>query len=165
MVSIAKAIGVFLACIAIGCAFNPIPSATYPVARYSVQTWTSGLARRQFDSIAFLTGSTRTEQAACVSHYRVIRSESGTVVKIDRVVSAAEHWADSLNIYVRYPGNKLCGSATPVLHTHVVDNEMWGQPSPLDEGTAERDHATAPFHLVLSVRDFRAAKLTVYGLR
>jgi hypothetical protein len=163
MMRFAKPVGTFLACIAVGCALKPIEYGTYPT-RHGVQVWASGLARRQLDSIAWLTGVLRAEQAACVTAYRVIETESGTVVKIDRLDPAMTHWSDSLNIWVPDLTSRLCPEHTPVLHTHVVENEMWGQPSPVDEATAER-RFLARFHVLLSVRGGQAAKLTIYSLR
>ncbi len=124
-------------------------------------------ALAQLESLATVTRSTRNEQCACVTHFGALPvQKGGWIIAIIAIGPSANfHHSDSLYVYGVGP---LCPKGTPIVHSHIVPNEVWGRPSSFDldrvQILRDSDYA-APFHVLVSVGDKPPSKITIYGLR
>lgn len=159
-----KALALIGTIIVIACAALPDPVYTaYPVAD-SVRVTLSVEAQKSIDSIASVTRSTRSEQAACVEDYATVQTAKHSWIFALLTIGPSNDFAgDSLHVWTK-DGKDFCPPGVPNLHTHIVQNEVWWRPSDFDLQQA-KEWPTVRFRVVVSVRPRGGSRVTVYGLR
>ena len=124
-------------------------------------------AAEQLEALADSTRVSRREMAACVTIYAYLpTARQARVVAILEVGPAVVPYvSDSLTVAIADSSWRLCRNDEPVIHSHIVKNEVWGRPSPFDSLRAATVAPFAPFHVLVSVDSVRPSKITVYGIR
>jgi hypothetical protein len=152
-----------VACAIAAAAVRPVAAQAAPDTVWSTPTppqahvaALSAQARAFLDSLADLSRRTRTEQAGCMTGYRV----SGDTLVIDRMQpTVATFTSDSVTIVAQAD---LCNPGVPVLHTHVATGRYLAfqrQPSAIDVHTAR---LRGVFGLLLAVPPDSEWKLVLY---
>lgn len=120
----------------------------------------------QLESLAALTRLTGREQAACATQFGALPvGRGGWIIALIAVgPTLSRYHSDSLNVWWKH---QLCAIGAPMVHTHIVPNEVWGRPSNFDTSQARiRREAGdwAPFHILVSVGSKPPSRITIYGL-
>lgn len=158
-----KALATVIGCIAVACAVKPLDVATYPTTQ-TVRVMISPDGTKAINALADLTRKTRKEQAACVVTYAVLEVANGArVVAINELGPSRPYASDSLKVWT-IDTKPFCDGLAASLHTHIVQNAVWGEPSEWDRAH-ERDWTEAPFKVLVSVPAKGPSKVTVYGIR
>lgn len=147
-----------------GCAFAaPRRLAVWP-PETAVRVVMTPDAAAQVETLAALTRRTRREQAACVTDYAVLNvAHDSVVVGIIALGPSVPYDSDSLWVQTR-SGAQFCAPGMPNVHTHVVQNAVWGRPSDYDMLQA-REWSTVPFRVLVSVGPKPPALVTVYAVK
>lgn len=151
-----------LLCFLAGCA-QPLIPATYP-KEPAYRVLVSTEADRELQALTNLTRATRKEQALCVTLWAIVH-EGGErfAFALLRVGPSRPYHSDSLKVWT-VDGQGFCPDSMPNVHTHVVQNAVWGRPSDFDIQVAE-NAPSPPFRVLVSVKPLAGAVLTLYAIR
>lgn len=124
-------------------------------------------ALAQLESLATVTRQTRREQVACAVESAALPvGRNGWIIAVIEIGPGLVTFkSDSLG--VTWDG-QMCRPDEPNVHSHIVENDVWGRPSDYDtlQVRIARGHGDrAPFHILVSVGPKAPSLITIYGLR